>query len=64
MQIYSKYGLDYVNGCKNTFLHGEFDRDIYIEQPKEFKDKEKARICLQTKDSYLWAKAGSMNIEW
>ena len=48
--------------AKSTFLNGELEEAVYIEQPEGFLLSEKIRLCMQVKEGSIWSQAGSQSM--
>ena len=44
---------------KISFLHGELEEEIYMEQLEGFMEKRKRRPCLQVEEESLWVETGT-----
>ena len=43
---------------KNAFLHGEIDKEIYMEQPHAFEDKLKPKYVIKLRKRTIWLEMG------
>jgi hypothetical protein len=41
---------------KSTFLNGELEEEVYIEQPEGFQLFRERRLCVQIEEGLVWSK--------
>ena len=44
---------------KTTFLHGDLEEDIYMQQPQGYEFKGKENLVLQVEEELVWPEASS-----